>query len=890
MQTAELSLLSSHWRSSNSPNLSNGQRLAKLAVEGSFIKVLIDATVQELDLFKLNDGTPCINLPAKADDPDLQLVLLSVAVSLLQAFIQTNWTGPELSQEPASLFTDVKEETLNENAVLALSLSGEPIYHLTRHATFLLLARQLLGLDETPDPIQWSLPSIASWRIKASLVHLRILDEPVLLPECLLKDLEAYRDSLPRNEIDLIASQTLLLGHYHRIISVNTPSSERKSALLFLQAASEAGLEYELTGRLGKRTKFQQDEKAQLVVLARGRERPDFVSRKSTPASSDNPETLPLNDDTLLEKTAFTFLSSESSSRPALNTIDLNNQPPLHPLDQSLLLALSFNHANDSPSHGLTTNQIATFVTRVLDTSENWSVHSMGLLMRSRLESQRTRTVERGVLQIQSLVDQLRLSSTPEGLKETGAPVSERLRYFHDLALPSKWELEKELAKRFLGIGVVKSALEIFERLEMWEDVVQCYASGGRADKGIKVVKELLEGRMSESDNVMRARSGRQSARMSKTREAKLWCALGDLEKNPEWYEKAWEVSGQSSSRAMRSLGGHHFAAGRYEQASQCLRRATAIYPLHIRSWFILGCSELKRDAWAGAEEAFARCVALDDEDGESWNNLASVHLRMVDKEDDEVPQPEVLSDEEEDEPTLKKVSALPSDAPALPHSRKRAAFQCLRQAIRYSYESWRIWQNYMVIAIDVGEFSEACRALRKIVDLRSEKDQDACVDLPVLERLVDAVTQDAAAAVAEDHARGLAARVQELFDQTLLTRFSSNARIFLAHARLLRWAGDLKGSVEDHLKAYRCGVAQDSDLANNRKLFLEACQDVEDIVDVLENTGSREQDGELVLKDWQYQARSILRSFLGKTKATFEDEPAWERLKERQTELSAKK
>ena len=30
-----------------------------------------------------------------------------------------------------------------------------------------------------------------------------------------------------------------------------------------------------------------------------------------------------------------------------------------------------------------------------------------------------------------------------------------------------------------------------------------------------------------------------------------------------------------------------------------------------------------------GAREAFVRCVTIDDEDGESWNNLASVYMRM---------------------------------------------------------------------------------------------------------------------------------------------------------------------------------------------------------------------------------------------------------------------
>jgi hypothetical protein len=49
---------------------------------------------------------------------------------------------------------------------------------------------------------------------------------------------------------------------------------------------------------------------------------------------------------------------------------------------------------------------------------------------------------------------------------------------------------------------------------------------------------------------------------------------------------------------------------------------------------------------------------------------------------------------------------------------------------------------------------------------------------------------------------------------------------------------------------------------------------EVEEIVDVLRNFGPRVEG----LK-WQMQARSIVRTFMGRT-MDFEDEPEWERLK----------
>src|SRR5436190_6257830 len=121
------------------------------------------------------------------------------------------------------------------------------------------------------------------------------------------------------------------------------------------------------------------------------------------------------------------------------------------------------------------------YIERVITHPRNWSVHTMALLLRSRLESSRTRTVERCTLQLQALLDQMPTSdSTP----------SERLLYFHSIPLPSKWQMEKELAMRFLSLGIVRSALEIFERLEMWEEAVKCWQSMDRADKAVVIVRD----------------------------------------------------------------------------------------------------------------------------------------------------------------------------------------------------------------------------------------------------------------------------------------------------------------------------------------------------------------------------------------------------------------
>ena len=425
----------------------------------------------------------------------------------------------------------------------------------------------------------------------------------------------------------------------------HTLHNDKQAADCFVQAARASGLQYELTGAPGKRTKFQQFDVTQLVLLAQSRKTPEDKNQTEEKAKESSevvkdgaaggpavPETLPLNDDTLLEKTEFT--SSTPSSLSILSNLDPNTQPPLDPLDQCILLGLCLNVKNTSPSHGLTTEQMTPYVARVISHPLNWSVHTMALLLRSRLESNRTRTVERSTLQLQALVDQMPTADST---------IQERLEYFHGISLPNKWEMQKELATRFLSIGVVKSALEIFEKLEMWEHVVQCWQSMERPDKGITIVKDLLEGRKAEADIVLSRGRASGTTKLDVIREAKLWCLLGDMEPANaiRHYTHAWEISNRTSARAMRSLGGCHFARGEYAEAKDCLKKAVAINPLLSRSWFVLGCACLKIEDWEGARRAFFRCVTIDEEDAESWNNLASVYLRMAEV-DQEQPEEEV--------------------------------------------------------------------------------------------------------------------------------------------------------------------------------------------------------------------------------------------------------
>ncbi|KAJ7132862.1 hypothetical protein C8R43DRAFT_652780 [Mycena crocata] len=791
---------------------------------------------------------------------------LILAVACLHAFIQINWTGPELDFQVLDVLhtasSDNTEESLNRRAVSELAYGGEPAYHLTQNAMLLRLAQLLLDV-----PSQYC-PSMAWWRLRVALVHQQILDEPAPLQSKLFSDLDPLAP-LYSGDPELAGRLELEHGLLH-----HQTAQDKLAAEYFVRAARATRLNYELTGALGKRTKFQQNELSQLVLLAESQLK---IEERADESSSVEPvpETLALNDDTLLEQTAFT--SSSPSAHARLSHLDPSAQPALHPLDQSILLAMCLNVKNTSPVHGLTAEQMSPYVARVITHPLNWSVHTMALLLRARLESTRTRTVERATLQLQALIEQMPTAD---------APVSERLRYAHALPLPSKWAMERELAQRFLSLGAIRSALDIFERLEMWEEVVQCWQAMERRDKGVAIVRDLLEGRKAEADVVLaRGKGGTTEARrasMDLTREAKLWCLLGDMEPENavEHYKHAWDVSGQTAGRAMRSLGGYHFARAEYSETIACLQKAVAINPLLSRSWFILGCASMRIENWVLAKTAFSRCVSIDEEDGESWSNLASMYMRMG-ANNKMIPDSTDVS----------------SETTAVPFENKLLAFRALKQGLRSAYENWRMWYNYMIVSFEVGELAEACRALGRVIESRGAE----AVDEDVLERLVNAVTRASTAEEAEgtdpeaaqqaasspNEGRGLFRPVKHLLEDIVLPRLSSSPRVFRAYARLLTWQCRWDDALKASMDAYRCSAAGTMERGETDVVrWREAIHDVEDVVDALRNFGPRSQDE---AAKWRLQARSIVRTFMGKTKDTFEDEPEWAKIEELLDELKKK-
>lgn len=190
--------------------------------------------------------------------------------------------------------------------------------------------------------------------------------------------------------------------------------------------------------------------------------------------------------------------------------------------------------------------------------------------------------------------------------EEHFAPVQKRLVNLHSLVYPPRWEIKADLARRYAKMGIVTSAGEMFEQLEMFGEAVECYQRAGKMNKAEKIVRE----------------------RLNKVETPRMWAALGDITKDPTYYKKSIELSNGKFSTALVALGKHHFDCGDLHSACDCIGKALMIKPLNPGIWFFYGTVNMKLENWERALEAFSEVVQQEPEEGDAWANVAAIHMR----------------------------------------------------------------------------------------------------------------------------------------------------------------------------------------------------------------------------------------------------------------------
>ncbi|KZC05184.1 PREDICTED: tetratricopeptide repeat protein 27 [Dufourea novaeangliae] len=555
---------------------------------------------------------------------------LCMGVASLLYFIQCNWTGPQIDKSIEWLKCQEK------NAFESLSLHDECNTNVKRPE--LLWFSKIIFSHEI---LQNTHKSCIWWLFRANLLHQFILNES---SGVIFDETEHLIDKI--NELSLLKNQfckTLFcieaaqFYFYYRRIQ----NSEK-----YVEFAQEtAKLSLNLEGALGKRTKYQHEDKAQLYLKINV-EKNQFPSR----CCENLPKSLDLHDDVRLEHIEF----SKNIEGTQLGAVE-----------EAIILAKHVQLQLSQPKDKLTDEEVKPYLTAVIDSTRNWSLKMASLYHRCILELTDKRAVERSMMQLEHLIHEL---------KNTKVSVIHKMDMFFACGLKAFWVLEQTWAHVMMSLGLVKGALDVFLKLELWEEVINCYSILELKHKAAEIIRQEI----------------------SKKPTVQLWCLLGDATQDPSHYVTAWKLSNEKSSRAQRHWGLFYFVKKNYKDAIPHLKLSVELNNIQEGVWIRLGFAALQTEDWKLAATAYRRYCALEQSTFEAWNNLANAYIKLGDK---------------------------------------RRAWKSLQDATKCNYDSWQVWDNLMIVSIDLGHFAEVIRCYHRILDLKNHH-----LDIQVLDILTRAI------------------------------------------------------------------------------------------------------------------------------------------------------
>lgn len=847
-----------------------------------------------------------LRLPNAIDDEKLVIVLrefldehfqtednsgtLLLAIALLQTFIQNNFTGP---LAPVNLYNGIFNAgedftAINKLLVKSLTSGGQLAYDLTDDPLYLVLSLLLFekltnesstfgnSLDS-----ELTLPNISIttttgslaiahwWRARALLTHLSLLPEPCgcqpAIASSILSSIDlahAITNDFPENVSNDVKISIYTVFYLENVKCSLAIKTEHLCLQSLMEVKKLTKFEFVLTGARAKRTRFQQQAHTGLIILAKS-----FCDPNAQHIQHKSPESFALGSDILLEKPHYESIASEplneqiikkqklNESEGTLNhsilptalrqenipkvlqALDPNEQPQLTDYDDIQLLLRLYVIRQTSPAKDpLVEEELSAIISRVLYQAgqNNWAIYSRALWERSLVETTKAKTIERGLLQMQSLVEELDLKIRTKLIPHDDSEPTSRLKYAHQLPFIPRWELDATLAEKYMSLGVLRSAVEIFERLQMSCETALCYAAVGDEAQA----KRVLLKRISDNPNDARALS-----------------ILGDITQDPQLWNKSWEIG--KYVNAKNSLGRYYYnppsnsgLTRDYDLTLMHLNDSLRQYPLNFETWYFYACVGLECGRMALAAEGFSRCVSLDETHAMAWSNLSAAHVQQ---------------------------------------GKLKEALSCLRKAVTSdAQKNWRIWENYMIVAVKLNEWNDVLLACKQLVNIKREKVGEGSIDLPVVEKLLELLV---ATEYHADNSQTLTHYQKSCIDffcNVLPSVITTNARCWRLVARVELWRKRPWAALDCNEKAYRA-ISHNTDLDVDEKVWDETVSACEDLVAAYESLGEMEGkhgSGSLVCKDWKYKSRATIKGLMGKGKDRWEDSDGWERLLELKNQL----
>ena len=481
---------------------------------------------------------------SESKDDSIKDFAISFSISSLLCFIVQNFTGPSIENQIDEKIKNILKELIPTNFKDDLKINGEELSHLASLPEFIWIPFVLMKKYDAPKV----------WLSRTCVVLQKCLTGPSeILQNMIFEGLSG---------IELAISYRL----YHQYAKFLDELEAFRQSIQF---------DSELVGIMGKKTKFQQDSKAQLILKVNNSAYTRENSVEANEVTSQmNEREVHLEEDThLLE-------------RPDLD--DSNQIPPLTDTEICFLLLESQAIGDRQVSETKDEKRIPLLQT-ILQTKAKYSIVTVALFNKSILEKKNLYTQQRASIQLESIISDFN-KETPNA--------TERLKCFFMLEHPPLWEIRREMGMQMLMIGAAKSAANIFIEHKMWDEL----AMACQVTKDPQLALQVLE---------------------KEEKTPLVLCIIGEFKEDKELLVEAWELSKQTFSRAQRSLARIYLHAANWEQAAESYNKALALNKLYPDCWFSLGCSLMNLNKFEEAVYAFQQVVSLKQDDSESLSNLA---------------------------------------------------------------------------------------------------------------------------------------------------------------------------------------------------------------------------------------------------------------------------
>jgi len=762
----------------------------------------------------------------------------------LQEFIQANFTNIE-KEQPEKMDIETSKK---------LSIGGHlPYAFLKKSEQFISIKQQIQNLIDLNKCDLENMKNnndsnllMIYWYCRILSIHLSFFTQNVLMADDPQVDIlqsffcgdEEIIDKLTASIQDFPLKQKILQMYYLESckVSVLLHNEHLYAGDCLNKYVELSNMEYVLTGAKVQRTKFQTNYHNNLIILAQSSEDQIKLENSIFKHSDDSIESFKLNHETLLDKPVFTkatdeedenmdlpeysnkFLKTVATSAELpknLSNLDFNKQPKLTFFDEiQFLLRLEAIKISSPAKDPLVEQELMAIIERLTSNIEgcNSLIFTYTLWERSLIETGKAKTIERALLQMEQLINDLQDSTFHFDNQ-----------FFYLLPPRPNWILQSQLAEKYMELGVVKSAMEIYKRLHMFNELALCHCAIGEEQQGLKILEERL---------------------IENPEEYRSMSILGDIKQDPTYWEKAWDKGRYTNAKL--SLAKHAFyklndLKGALTHFEEC-----NIMRSSFDNIYLYGCIAMQAEDWSKARLAFQKCVQVDDTNMKAWSNLGAALLELT---------------------MFEQAYSAFSKAVSFTNGSQHTA-----------KSNWQIIQNLMILSLRLRRWSDVLNTYSKLLDTQN------LIDIEVIQELFEQLTNDSNSTTFQTKLVNLFEKELPTKIASMQSPEISQVYKILSRYELLQtrpW------NALNYAEISFRNVVNNVAITTDKKVFVKALEEMEDLLSSYENLGPMDGriEGSLVCKNWQYKCKMTIKLLMSKCVNYWSSEPEWDRILELRSE-----